>query len=389
MNRTTLAALAALAAASSPAAADDRVAAAEDDPANASPPAIDERATSSRELTDDIDYRLIGYLRLEAAMVADDPDVDFVGRNDGFRLQNARVGVEGTWRDRLTVRLSADGALDERENANEVEGTLRFALKDAYADIELASAATVRVARFKPYFDIEELTSPSRRTFIDSALSSRGVFATEGFETRGLGVGRSLGVALRSDAVLERPSFALGYELAVQNGNSELDAANDNDSLAYSAAGFATIAEVASVFAAGRYNSRTEGELPFRRTEDDIEVAAGARIASSSFRATAQAIFRRTQFPTTGGPDENAFGAHAEALIKIPSLEWLELGYRYSFLEPSDLIPSDRVQEHTAGINVAVSSWRSTVQINATHAVEQSGRKLSNDRVEALFQVSL
>ena len=47
------------------------------------------------------------------------------------------------------------------------------------------------------------------------------------------------------------------------------------------------------------------------------------------------------------------------------------------------------MQEHTGGVNVEMSSWRSRLQLNYTHTAEQSGRKLSNDRVEAVLQVSL
>src|SRR5688500_15620079 len=36
-----------------------------------------------------------GYLRIQAGVVQNDPNVAFVGRDDGFELQNARVGVRG------------------------------------------------------------------------------------------------------------------------------------------------------------------------------------------------------------------------------------------------------------------------------------------------------
>src|SRR5215216_6876111 len=36
-----------------------------------------------------------GFLRLQYAAVQNDPNVPFVGRDDGFQLQNARVGVRG------------------------------------------------------------------------------------------------------------------------------------------------------------------------------------------------------------------------------------------------------------------------------------------------------
>jgi hypothetical protein len=266
---------------------------------------------------------------------------------------------------------------------------LRFALKDAFVDLELAPLAVLRIARFKITFDLEEITSPSRRGFIDRALSSRGVRSTEGFEDPGLGVARNLGIALRSERLAGGEGFALGYEVAAQNGNGEADATNDNDALAYSATLFATVAETVWVHAGGRYNRRTVNNLPFTNTEDDFELAAGLRVIADPLRASGQVLYRRTEFPTTGGPDQNAYGLHGEALVTIPGLDALEVGYRFSLLEPDDLMPSDRVMEHTAGINLTLEELRSMLQLNVTHTVEQAGLELRNDRVEALFQLSL
>src|SRR5687767_8758887 len=36
-----------------------------------------------------------GYLRMQYVFSQNDPNVQFVGRDDGFELQNARVGVRG------------------------------------------------------------------------------------------------------------------------------------------------------------------------------------------------------------------------------------------------------------------------------------------------------
>ncbi len=347
----------------------------------------DEAATEPQELGD-ISYRLIGYMRMEAAFVQDDETTEFVGRNDGFRLQNARLGVEGSWHDALKIRLSADGAIDERDDPNETKGTLRFALKDAYGELALSPRFHLRVGRFQANFDIERGTSPSKRSFARRALSARGVAPTEGFETEGLAISRNLGVAFLGEFPLAATS-KVGFELAVQNGNGESDAVNDNDALAYSASVYARLRDAITAFTSARYNRRTQGDLPFRRTEDDIDFATGVRTSTSAVRATVQLLFRRRKFPTTGGPVENALGVHAEALLRIPSMRWLEAGYRFSLLDPSDLFPSDKIQEHTIGVNIFAPKWRSVLQINGTHAIEQSGAVLDNSRIEAVVQVSL
>ena len=347
-------------------------------------PGVTLAATSNFTLSVD------GFLRLKGAIVQNDPEVAFVGRNDGFLLQNARIGLTGTFRDRILVRLSAEGAADEREGRNDVEGTLRFVLKDAYADLRLVDAAHVRAGRFEAIWDIDEYVGETDRAFIDRGVASRGVLPTQGFETPGLRPGRSLGVALRSDTAADLGGAKLGYELAVQNGNGELDAENDNDRVAISAAALVHSSSVLLI-ASGRYNPRTEGELPFQQTERDLEGAAGVSVGLGPVRFGAQAYVRHTSFPTTGGPAENSYGGHAQlvATFALGSSLTLSPGYRWGFYEPSDLVVADQVQEHTAGLTLASTTWPVRLQLFATHAVEQPGRELDNSRIEALFEVRL
>src|SRR5215468_5498296 len=79
-----------------------------------------------------------GYLRLQYIAVQNDPNVAFVGRDDGFELQNARIGARGTYGPRMSFALSFDGAVDERAQINSPDGKLRVGLRDAYADVLMA-----------------------------------------------------------------------------------------------------------------------------------------------------------------------------------------------------------------------------------------------------------
>src|SRR5262249_44311019 len=154
-------------------------------------------------------YELFGYLRLRGGFIEDDPNVAFIGRNDGFTLQNARLGINGSW-GRFAARVSVDGAVDERQGANATSGTLRVALEDAFADIPIADALSIRAVRFEILFDLEDWLPYSQRLFTDFALESRGVLPTQGYEAAGLSPGRSLGVAIRSDQALVLGPLALG-----------------------------------------------------------------------------------------------------------------------------------------------------------------------------------
>src|SRR6476659_8889344 len=75
-------------------------------------------------------WQPFGYLRLQYLAVQNDPNVAFVGRDDGFELQIARVGVHGTWGDKAEFLVSIDGAVDERAQINVPEGKLRVGLRD-------------------------------------------------------------------------------------------------------------------------------------------------------------------------------------------------------------------------------------------------------------------
>src|SRR5512143_875063 len=59
-----------------------------------------------------------GYLRVQYITVQDDPNVPFVGRADGFEVQNARIGARGRLGTRAAFVLSIDGAVDERAQVN-------------------------------------------------------------------------------------------------------------------------------------------------------------------------------------------------------------------------------------------------------------------------------
>lgn len=329
-----------------------------------------------------------GYLRLQYIAAQNDPEVLFVGRDDGFELQNARVGVRGALEGRAAFVLSIDGAVDEREQINVPEGKLRVGLRDAYGDFVLRGRLVARAGFFQTVVDPQALIADTARAFVDKPLESRGVRATEGFETQGLTPGRSLGLAVRLDpeAASERAA-ALGFELAVQNGADEYASNNDNDKPAVSAAVLARFPRDSWLVAAGRYNPRSVGALPFRQDETDLQAAVGLHVAAGPVLLGGGGIFQRTTFPTTGGPHQNALGAHAQLLVRIGASVPIAVGYRFSILDPSSLITTDRVIEHTAGATFGVPRYRMRVQVQLTHVDDQ--RELSNSRAQLAAELAL
>src|SRR5690348_15745519 len=61
-------------------------------PVTSEPPAAPAPAESVKRFT----IEPFGYLRVVGGVIQNDPNVAFVGRDDGFELQNVRFGVEGT-----------------------------------------------------------------------------------------------------------------------------------------------------------------------------------------------------------------------------------------------------------------------------------------------------
>lgn len=351
--------------------------------APAQPPAV-KVVEQKPDLASRFHWEPYGYLRLQYIVVENDPNEEFVGRDDGFELQNARVGVHGTFDSRVSFVVAIDGAVDEREKVNVPEGKLRVGLRDAYADVPVAGKLIARGGFFQSVFDPEALVGDLRREFVDKPIESRGMRATEGFQTAGLTPGRSLGGALRLD-----PEQGVGFEIAVQNGADEFASNNDNDKPAVSASLLGRFARESWLAIGGRYNPRTVGNLPFRQDENDLQASLGANVAAGPVLLGAGAVIQRTTFATTGGPSQNAYGAHGQLLFVVPAGVPLAIGYRFGILDPSSLIVTDRVMEHTAGAVVGVPRLRMRVQLQLTHVVEQAARTLSNSRAQVAAEVAL
>jgi len=334
-------------------------------------------------------WQPFGYVRVQYIAVQDDPNVAFVGRDDGFELQNARLGVRGALDSRAAFVIAFDGAVDERLQVNTPQGKLRVGLRDAYADVALGAGVSARGGLFQALVEPEALVADTQRALVDRPIETRGMRATEGYQTAGLTPGRSIGAALRLDPPAPEAGVGFGFELAVQNGADEFSSNNDNDKPAVSATVVARLPHDGWILAAGRYNPRTVGDLPFRQDEDDLQAIGGARLALGPVALGGGVVFQRTTFPTTGGPSQTAFGGHGELLVPLPIGLPLTVGYRFGILDPSSLIATDRVMEHTVGAVLAMPGYRMRVQLQLTHVVEQAARELSNDRAQLAAELAL
>ncbi|HEY0988857.1 MAG TPA: hypothetical protein VGD80_17440 [Kofleriaceae bacterium] len=364
--------------------------------ARAEPPAALPEEPPADSIEPRFRWEAFGYLRLQYLVVQNDPAVSFVGRDDGFELQNARLGVRGALDRRVAFVVAVDGAVDERLQVNAPQGKLRVGLRDAFADVALAGALTARAGFFEAVVDPEALVPDTRRELVDRPIESRGMRATEGYQAAGLTPGRSIGAAIRLDPETRGPGepgadagARLGFELAVHNGADEFSSNNDNDRPAVSATVIARLPRGGWAMAAARYNPRSVGDLPFRQDETDLQATGGLRVVLGPVALGGGAVVQRTSYPTTGGPVQNAFGGHAQAMVEVPAALPLAVGYRFGILDPSSLITIDRVMEHTVGAVLGLPRQRMRIQLQATHVVEQAARALSNDRVQLAAELAL
>ena len=343
----------------------------------------DYASTDARLLGVQIGYN--GYLRLVVQAIENDSQSTFIGRNDGFRLANARLGLRAR-RGALSAYVSFDAAAGDRETFNDPNEELRVRPRDALLRYELSSLAHITAGRFKTPFDLGSLEAIAFRTFIDAAVESRGVIPTQGFEVDGLAQGRQLGLMIHRTRVgLSEDAFDLGYALALTNGRTDNFALNDNDRFAAFARLSLYWADLVALNVAGFTDTQTVGELPNLFDEDVRGLEVSAWSAFVGFRLEGQLLFVNREFETSGREDVNSVGGHAQ----IAYTYWgVTLAYRFALFDPNldDLEDADQVIEHTVGLGYGLQSTPLSFMLNGTLVQEQDGRRLDNNRLQLLAQ---
>lgn len=347
---------------------------------------------------------LSGYLRAQYTFVQDDERrTDFVGRNDGFSIANARFIIDAA-RDDVRARLSFDGAVDRRDERNTAKGEVRAALKDAYVAWEPFGWLNVRAGQFKPPFDAEELQSTADLLFIDRAVESRGVHGVEGFNVDGLSLERQAGVMLYSaPLMLEDLPLGAAYYLSASNGSGANRPLNDNDALALTGRLEVFVGDWVTVGGGVFYDQATTGDPPDLLDEDRLGIAADIGVEVHDLLLFAQFMQVRTEFPDVPAqPDRVARGYHAEIGYRLP---WgLIPAYRYAFYDPTTdfeaddpavqaRLETDELTYHTFGLTWLPPGVPLKLQVNYTLTLEDEpfetdDNDLDNDRVDALVQAT-
>ena len=323
-----------------------------------------------------------GYVRLVIEAIENDDRSEFIGRNDGFKLANARLGLRAGRGD-FFAYVSVDAAAGEAETFNDPNQTFAVRPRDMFLRYRLADFASITVGRFKAPYDLGQLEATAYRVFIDQPVGSRGVLPTQGFEVDGLGQGRQLGAMVHRDRLgLNPDGFDVGYALAITNGRTRNLALNDNDRVA----GFGRLSfywsDVVQLNVAGFFDNRTVGELPDLFDEDVKGLEVSMLLQVFDFLLEGQLLYQTVGFELR--PDVETIGAHGQVAYNIGAFQ---IAYRFAYYDPvDDPDDSDTVREHTLGVAYTTPSLPLRFVLNGTLADENDDVRVDNNRLAFLTQ---
>ena len=346
-----------------------------------------------------LDTNWSGYVRAGYEYVQDDPDLTFVGNNDGFVLYNARLNLDGDHRESgISFRVGVEGAADLGNRINSPQSELGVRLRDGFVRWDSCAYAGLQVGQFKAPFAAAELRSTRELRFVRRAVGIDGLPVGRGLEREGLGVDRQVGAMLSPREPIRFGGFGVAYYAMAATGHGSNQALDDNDEPAFYGRLELLWEEMVTLGGATYFNARTEGEEPDLRDEEDFGIAADLLVSFSGLELFAQFAQVKTTFETVRANPERlqralsaqlAYTLHAGRVALTPA-------YRFATLDPfaeggdsgdpADLA-SLTLQEHTVGLRVDHPKRWLGLLINYTLTLEEEARELDNDRLEVMAQV--
>jgi hypothetical protein len=340
-------------------------------------------------------------LRLRNGFEFVQPDAELltVGQNDGFLLDQNRIGFDGVFRDDVRFRLILDvvSALPGAAPNDPVQN-IGATVRDAWVAWLPSDWFYVAAGQQFMPSDLEGSTTISTLPFARRSVATSGVRPGHGLAVAGLSPSRQMGLVVGStDARIG--SFAVEYAAAVSNGNGQNVLGNDNKlPAAYARVGAGWVDDDVEVRLGlgGRYNPRTVGTLPNLFTETDAVGFADLSARAFGVVVAAQAIARSTTFDTVlpdGSPGDTGLGATAWLQLDRPfglDLYGVKPAYRFSWYDPSSVFPDDQLLENTVGIrwDPPVPDLPLALFVDGTLLTEfgEGVRDLDNARLTALVQ---
>ena len=251
--------------------------------------AVNDKGASFKSAKGDYEVRIRGLLQGDGRFFLDGaPD----GTNDTFLLRTARPTIEGSLGKLVGFRFTPEFAGDSAS------------IVDAYADLRLDPAYTLRVGKFTSPVGLERLQSSAALADVERALPSE------------LAPNRDIGVQLQGEVADARVAYAIGIfngtvdgrDAVTSNPDDEFEYAGRvffepfrNDASGWSGLGFGIGASIGDKQGSGnnflpRY--RTPGQLQF-----------------FGYRSAVLADGRHSRFSPQGHYYRNGFGLQAEYIV--------------------------------------------------------------------------
>ena len=362
-----------------------------------------------------------GYIHAAYRWIQQPQNYNLAGRNNGFQLEQARVVASVAWKRWLFLRISVEGASEDRLGQSFPGGQITARLRDAYLSFSPLRALRLTVGQMVTPWDLDSMRSDAELPFVSRSVTAEGVQPSEGYTTRGLGADRNLGLSLHSGFIPIPGALSLRYAAFIGNSNGQNQLLSDNNLPAlYGRVEFAywgrralppdrpgplyAISDlfeqpIVSIGVAGQWRPRTSGNLPDLIRETDS--GAAADLAASLFGVELQAglIYLRTAHNTlTAVPDQERFGYWAHLRYTLPRIPpQITLGYRIASYAPRAHLsveaatPADAridgslgLLYHTLGVFARpLRGFPLHVGLNYTFTTEQAPNQLDNDRFEA------
>ncbi len=339
-----------------------------------------------------------GYVRAGYENVQKDARYNFVGQNNGFRLDAALVGIEGGNTDYLVkFRIAAEGASQVQQGINTPLGYLDFRVRDAFLRYDPFAFLGIQLGQFKAAFAEEELRGTQDMLFASRAVGQEGVLVGRGFQQAGVALDRQLGVMLSPAKPIKLGGeLHLSYYATLMNGNGSNQMLDDNSRLGVIGRLEVSYGSYVRLGGGVVYNPRTVGTPPNFYDENDLGLSADAVVKFKGLEAMGQFVQVKTTFPTVGSSAQTKQAYHAQLgyTFEAPYVH-VTPAYRYAHYHPwagtgaaAGLdYGAFKVDYHTVGVRFRGEKLPLSLWLNYTFTVEPAARSLDNNRFEAMAQI--
>ncbi len=340
-----------------------------------------------------------------------DPQIAYIGENDGFFLDSARLGVEGNVSDLVRFKLTLDAAsLVPGGAPNQAVTPIMAAARDAYVAWTPSRWFLVQAGQQNMPSDYEGGDIDAVIPFTRKSVLSSGVRPGHGNSVGGLSPARQVGVVFGSTDDAKLGDIPLEYRLGVANGNGINTFGNDNGVPALYLRLGSGFGDLVRVGVGGRYNPRTVGTLPNLYTEADVVGFADVALTIAGLELVAEGIGRQTALttfipdPSNPAGQESGWGAATWVgyTIGLGDMFGAKIdakpAIRFAFYDPSSAFPTDQLMESTIGVRLDGDRKVMPLSflIDYTFLTELgdlgnniAARDLANNRLTALFQIEL